>query len=317
MKLALWRPAGALQESPARVEGQAPSGPRARRSFGLRGKGLRLASLKFELIGLLLLVATFAAVMGKGAIVDRNFSLRPSDGKNVGVYWFSDASSGGKSTAALDPHEPFSWSCELRPVFSYPFCALGILLDPLNPAGAGHDLSRYDKVEIELNYQGSAKLLKFTIKNREPRQGTADTADTVKPIGIEFPVEPGFNKVELNLSEAKVEQWWVFANPKRPQSAIPRFDHVIGFDIQTGSGTPSGHHAFTLKGINLRGSVLSPEHWYLIILGFWTGLAAIYLGFRISSVKRALLAKRQAYLEEQRRLREAWDAAESASQSKS
>ncbi len=184
---------------------------------------VRLGALRFELMVFLLLVATFAAVLFKEAIVDRRISISPSSVPHLEPYWYSDATSGGKSAVAGDTQDPLSWKCELRAGFAYPFCGFGMLFDTQHKGG-GRDLSRFQTISIDLNYRGSAKLLKLVLKNSDPQYAAGSAGDSAKPNTIEFPVVQGANHVTLNLSDAAVELWWADSHKNVPGAGQTQFN---------------------------------------------------------------------------------------------
>jgi signal transduction histidine kinase len=141
--------------------------------------------------------------------------------------------------------------------------------------------------------------------------------DGKKPNAIQFPVRPGPNDIRLDLNDAAVEQWWVDTNRALPDAGRPDLRNIVGIDIGTGRDDAIGHHMFALRAIELSGNTITAEHWYLVLLGAWIGLIALYLVFRVVRMRRAYAARQHRMLEESRLLQDARDAAESASHAKS
>jgi len=276
----------------------------------------RSAPFRVELVLFLLLVATFAAVLFRGAIVDRRFTL---DADSVGQfvrYWFADQSSGGKSTSSGNRAGQMEWSCDLRAGFAYPYCGSGIILDGARNGG-GRDFSKFSKAIVDLDYRGPSRQLKITFKNLSQVTATTKSNASAKPVFLQFPAVAGHNLIELKLADAAVEQWWAILNRSAADAATPQFDNVVAIEVQTGEGASLGHHNFRLRRIEFVGPALSVENWYLILLGCWTGIAALYLVYRVVGIKRVYVSRQQILLAEGRLLEEARDAAESASQAKS
>ncbi|MBW8883138.1 MAG: hypothetical protein JF615_17505, partial [Asticcacaulis sp.] len=46
-------------------------------------------------------------------------------------------------------------------------------------------------------------------------------------------------------------------------------------DLQTGTGAPPGDYAIKLNRVAVGGRAITPEHWYLLLLGCWTGFTAL------------------------------------------
>jgi len=277
----------------------------------------RIVALRFELIVFLLLVATFAAILFQSAIVERRLTIDSTSISRYGRYWYSDLTSGGKSTVAGDPTDPMRWNCDLKAGVPYPYCASGILLD-IAHNGMGKDFRKFNRITLDFDYQGPSRKLKLTLKNGDPAHVDPNSGENNKPNILQFPVVPGRNHIELNLADAVVEQWWVNYNQKTvPNAGKPQFDNILAIDLQIGDNSQLGHHEFALRKLTVRGEAITPEQWYLILLGSWTGIAALYLGYRMIRMRKTYAERQQLLIAERRLIAEARDAAESASQAKS
>jgi len=277
--------------------------------------GPRSGLLRPELIVFLLLIATFAAVLFKDAITDQSMSINASNIRQYTQYWFSDKNSGGNSTDSHSPADPMFWSCELKTGFAYPFCGSGIIFDSAGNK-AGRNFRNFEKITIDLDYRGPSKQLKLSMKNADPRYPSRGGEDD-KPNFILFSVVPGHNHVELNVSNVAVDQWWAAAHRSRPDSGIAQLDNVTALAITTGDGNQPGRYDFKLREISAHGSAVSAEHWYLFLLGGWSGIAALFLVWRLLRMKRLYSAHQEKLLAESRILEESRDAAENASEAKS
>ncbi|WP_197021256.1 sensor histidine kinase [Sphingomonas sp. UNC305MFCol5.2] len=252
----------------------------------------------------------------KSTIVDRRLAIGPTAAAQYPHYVYSDLTSGGASTVTAAA-TPLAWSCRISAGYAYPFCGYGLMLDKRN-VGQGRDLSKFAKVRLTLNYRGPSDTLKLALKNRRVRDGKAIAGEDAQPNALEFKVLPGRQTIELNLADAIVEPWWAAAHEAGdPSAATPTIDNVVAIDLQTGAGLRPGHHAFQVEALEFEGSLLSTEQWYLLILGFWTMLAAIRLAYRTLSLRRRLARKQAQHLAEARMMEAARAAAESASEAKS
>ena len=272
--------------------------------------------IRFELIAFLLILLTFAAVLLRGAIVDRHFAIGPSTIPRYSRYWYSDGDTQGTSSISVDRADPLGWRCDLTPSFANRYCGFGILLDVAH-RGVGRDFSHDDRIALDLDYHGPARFLKIVLKNADPHYSNRVSGDSDKPNVIEFAAVPGRNHVELNLRDAAIEPWWINAHPRLPQAGRVQLDNVVAIDFQTGTGAPPGRYDFRLRRVALAGAAVATEIWYLVLLGVWTGLAALYLAYRIARLRRAHAERQRLLIEERRLLHQARDAAESASRAKS
>jgi signal transduction histidine kinase len=279
------------------------------------GAESRFSALRFELVAFLLIVATFGAVLLKDMVVDREFGIGPATISRYGRYWYADNSGTGTSTITGDPSDPLRWHCRLTAVFANPYCGAGILID-ISHRGAGRDFTKFEKVNLDLDYRGPAKYLKVTLKNWGVPYADAAHGDSTKPNVIEFPVHPGRNQVTLNLRDAAVEQWWINLHPYR-DAGKPELNNIVAIDIQTGTGAPAGDYAVKLNRVVASGQAITPEHWYLFLLGLWTVFTALYLVHRVRRMRIEHAQRQRLLIAESLLLQQARDAAESANEAKS
>ena len=108
------------------VTGSEPSGAGIKADeAGLRPQ----RSLRVELVIFLALLAAFAGVLFKDAIVERHFRLDRYTIAGFKIYPYADNLSGGRSTINVSPGNPLAWRCDLRRGWAYPYCGYGIMLD--------------------------------------------------------------------------------------------------------------------------------------------------------------------------------------------
>jgi len=274
----------------------------------------RFSALRFELIAVLLIVATFSAVLFKDLVVDREFGISPATISRYSRYWYADDSSGGTSTVARDPVDPLAWRCKVTSSYANPYCGAGILID-IGHRGAGRDLSSYEKVNLDFDYKGPARNLKVTLKNWGSHSNAAQ-GDSTKPNAIEFPVHPGGNQVTLNLRDAAVEQWWINAHSYR-DAGKPEFNDIVAIDLQTGTAAPAGVYSFKLNRVAVSGQAITPEHWYLLLLGLWTAFTALYLVHRVRRMRIEHGRRQRLLVAESLLLHQAREAADRANEAKS
>jgi len=275
----------------------------------------RFGLLRFELVAFLLIVATFAAVLLKDVVVDREFAIHQATLSRYSRYWYADNSGSGTSTITADRTDPLAWRCRLTAVFPNPYCGMGIMID-VGHRGAGRDFSKFEKATLDLDYRGPARYLKLTLKNWGGAYANPAQADSTKPNVIEFRVHQGHNRVTLNLRDAAIEQWWINLH-SYPDAGKPELGNVVAIDIQTGTAAPPGDYAIKLDRIAVGGRAITPEHWYLLLLGCWTGFTALYLVHRVWRMRQDHVRRQRLLIAEGLLLQQAHDAAQSANEAKS
>jgi len=275
----------------------------------------RFSALRFELAAFLLIVATFAAVLLKDVVIDRHFAIDRATLSRYSRYWYADNWGGGTSTVVADPADPLAWRCRLTAVFAHPYCGAGILID-VGHRGAGRDFSAFETATVDLDYRGPAKYLKLTLKNWGAPYAQAGKDDSTKPNVIEFAVHQGHNRATLNLRDAAIEQWWINHHSYR-DAGKPELSNIVAIDLQTGTGAPPGDYAIKLNRVAVGGRAITPEHWYLLLLGCWTGFTALYLVHRVRRMRQEHAQHQRLLIAESLLLQQARDTAESASHAKS
>ena len=296
-----------------------PVAARDRSGVGTKADEAGLAperSLRVELIIFLALLVAFAGVLFKDAIVQRHFRLDRYTIAGFKTYPYADIMSGGRSTIKVSRDNPVAWRCDLRPGYGYPYCGYGILLDVAH-SGVGRDFTIYDKAVIDLDYGGPSPQLKLAFKDAHRPYGARDRAEDAQPVVVQFPVKPGHNRVTVNLADAAVDTWWAYAHRSMPEGGRPHFGNVIAVDVQLGANRQLGRHDIVLHSVVLRGNTITSERWYLLLLGSVIGVVALYLGYSVLRAGRVHAERQRFLLAEARLLKEARDAAESASQAKS
>ncbi len=323
--MGIWRPAGqlpALSGSRMPLERNLASpnptplpaaGPE-RRAQG-RSPWLRGASFRSEAAVFLLLVLSFAAILGQDAFTRERMSLT-ADSTGLSPYSYDDRGNGGRSVLHVDPAKPLSWSCHLRAGFAYPFCSYGLLLHADKP-GQGVDLGYAETIRIRLEYRGPPRKLKLALKDFDPAFSRPGADDTVKPNTATFDVVAGENLIELTPDRFEVEQWWADSHKLTPDQAKPDFGNIVAIDLIAAGVDPAGKFSIKLKEIAFEGVTLSTAQFYLIIIGAWLVLSAIFLVYRFAHVKRSYEERQRRQAEEASVLAEARAAAEAASVAKS
>jgi signal transduction histidine kinase len=281
---------------------------------GRSGKRFRGTSLRVEAAVFLLLVLTFAAMLGENAITRQRMTLAPGAG-TFEPYSYSDRDNAGASSISRGS-APLSWTCTLRSGFGFPYCAYGMLFDPDDPS-MGRNFSNYETITVRLLYHGPPGHLKLVLKNFDRRYSQAGTGDSTKPNVAEFAVVDGQNEIHITREQFAVDQWWVASHHLSPEQAKPEFGNVVATDIMSGSGAKLGTFSVAVQSILFEGNYLSSAQWYLVIISIWLVLAAIYLVHRTLRVRRGYEDRQQRQAAESRELAAARAVAEAASAAKS
>ena len=223
-----------------------------------------------EMVVAAAIVLTFCSFYFRDTLTMRELVYTPA-GEGVAYlgYQYDDASSNGTSTVVVEEGRPLSWTCNLTHAFEFGYCGFGLVLDPAG-AGGGTDLTRYDRITIDLHYEGSASSLRFVVKNKDARYAALGAASDEQVNQLSAAVRPGSQRVEMRLDRFVVAEWWKDSAP-RPSSLLaePAFDNVVAIEMLTASDSLPGEHRVRVDRITLHGRTVGAEAWYGTIALVW------------------------------------------------
>jgi diguanylate cyclase (GGDEF)-like protein/PAS domain S-box-containing protein len=257
--------------------------------------------LSVEAIVAVAVAATLLALAFREPLTRQALEFAPAQsGKAFYVYSYDDSSNGGNSTARTDPSHPLWWSCTLKPAYAWPYCGFGLLFDRQNK-GEGLNLGRYDRLDLVIDYQGSGKLIRVSLKDHDPRYRTlSDPID--KPNQTSFPVRQGVQTIPLTLQDFTVAEWWKSETKAPPDLAHPSFGNITAMEVATGTDGAVGPQHFRLERITFERHIVTTEAWYTAIALAWMALVAALVLYRrrqLVGMKRssdaALIEKERLY----------------------
>ena len=249
-----------------------------------------LSDLRFEIAVIALLVLTIAAILFANTILRETLVIGSGGVSPSATRWHADEAMGGNSAIEANPRRPLAWSCTLRPLYQYPFCAYEILLE--EQRDRGQDLRKFQTITIDLDYRGRGDSFRLYLKNRDPQYSVAGRADTAKFNQIELPLRNGRQRIQAKLSDFKVADWWIQKSRIPYRLSQTQFDNVVAIEIDTGSSAQPGQHVFLVRNIMLRGNIVAIDQWYLGILGAWIILICLFLISRILDLQNDLKRRR-------------------------
>ncbi|WP_040309267.1 GGDEF domain-containing protein [Asticcacaulis biprosthecium] len=255
-----------------------------RKRFTVPGLGL-LAHAKFELALLALLLLTAAAVIGKDKLLDRTLHFTPASTAQSGRVLFVDSDAGGKST--INATASLTWDCELRAGHPYPYCGYELFTDA-NKGSHGLNLSNMRSVAITMMYRGGSTSFRLHMKNFDARYSVRADDESPKYLRVEADTTPGvLQRTEFVAADFGVADWWMRKHKLAPEFGRVTFDNITSLIIETGTEAPLGHHEFEVRDIEIRTAILSEAQFYSLVLGIWVIMIVLYLGYRISNLRRA------------------------------
>ena len=227
--------------------------------------------LSIEMIVAVAIAATLIAIVYREPLTRRTLQFTPAQRSQTFYdYSYDDSSNGGNSSVLSDPSHPLSWTCTLRPAYVWPYCGFGLLFDMQNK-GHGLDLSRYDRIDLKVDYFGSGKLIRISLKDHDPRYSALpDPSD--KANEAMFPVRDGIQTIALKLEDFTVAEWWKTNTKAPPELAHPSFGDVTAMEVATGTDGALGPQHFRIERITFERHIVSADRWYGGIAIAWMAL---------------------------------------------
>lgn len=189
-------------------------------------------------------------------------------GTDVRAYLFADTNSAGASMASWIDEPGLSWQCDIEDDGKNHGCGFTISLDAHNPKGI--DLSRYDSVNVELDYEGGDKRLRFFARTFvEGFSNLPKDSGSAKYQNVLIPSSYLRGPLSIQMSEFFVAEWWISEYQVPREYVLPDFRNVLTFGVDLSYPSTPGLHKFRLKKVQFVGLWVSAERWYLGILVFW------------------------------------------------
>jgi len=218
-------------------------------------------------------------------------TLQVFPAQDVHAYVFGDINSQGKSMASWVDIDKRIWQCDIEDDGKSHICGFNIALSE-TPNGAGRDLSGYEKVNIEMDYQGHDKRLRFYTRSYVEGFSDKDDLGSAKFNNALLPTQFVNGKITIDFKEFFVAEWWISQYQVPREYMQPDFRNTLVFGIDLSHPSNPGKQIFQLKKLEFVGLWVSKEHWYFGILVFWMAVIFIGGGFKLWQLKRRYKAER-------------------------
>jgi diguanylate cyclase (GGDEF)-like protein len=159
----------------------------------------------------------------------------------------------------------------------------------------GLDLSRFERVELALSYVGSSAKVRLFARNYDPRYSKPEDDNSTKYNAILLSSEDLGQPVSISLKEFTVSEWWRDMYKVPRPLAQPELTNVVSMGIDYAYPMVAGDHDVQVKRLEFVRPRIPREIWYLSILCFWLGAAALYAVSQLRSQSmRGSALKREA-----------------------
>lgn len=219
----------------------------------------------------------------------KTFQVVPSQALEANLY--SAKNSAGVDMASWLDRQNLVWQCAIEDDGNSHGCGANIVLGQ-KITGTGVDLSGYEWVNIDLEYSGESKFLRFFTRNFVEGFSSDDDLNTARFSNALIPTDYVNSDLSINFSEFFVAEWWVKDYQVPREHMRTDFNHTNVFGVDLSYPTPAGIHKFHLKKLEFVGLWVSKEHWHLGILIFWITIIFITGGYNLWQLNRRRQAEK-------------------------
>ncbi|MEZ8880939.1 GGDEF domain-containing protein [Vibrio lentus] len=183
--------------------------------------------------------------------------------------------------------------CDFERTYSLPFCEIEFVI---STQGKGLDLSTFDSVTINMDYQGQEDpRFRFYIRNYDKNYSVKGDAMSNKFNRLDFSL-PDKNHIDLNYFN--VPFWWIDHYNQPITSSAVDITNAVSVELGLGASALDGHHSLKISSIVFHGKIISKALLGELLVGLWVTYAIYYIGcaLHIAQRSKTLAAEQQRYL---------------------
>jgi len=212
------------------------------------------------------LLLTIIAIAIYPLLPDRKVIITPSDETSM---FLNKASQQGRATIQWLEQSKGHWRCTITDKSQHNLC--GIYLNWRNkPYAQGRDLSDFESINLDIDYQGTAKNIRFYLRNFDTSYALESDSNSPQYLFTQFKTKSLTNsKITISLNEITVADWWIRQYMHPRSYARPKFDNINTFGIEVFGDNISGTHSMVINTIEFTGPRFSETRYYLTILIIW------------------------------------------------
>ena len=200
---------------------------------------------------------------------------------------------GGTVASLYQSNSGVELQCDFKRTYSKPFCEIEFVL---SEEGIGLDLSTYDSVTINMDYEGQDNpRFRFYIRNYDERYSVKGDAMSNKFNRLDFSL-PDASHIDLDYFN--VPFWWIdHYNHPVSVSAVD-ITNAVSVELGLGASTLAGHHSIKISSIVFHGKIISKALLGELLVGLWVIYAVYYVccALHIARRNKARSTQQQRYL---------------------
>lgn len=138
----------------------------------------------------------------------------------------------------------------------------------------GIDLSSFDRIELDIKYEGSAPKMRFFARNFSTKYSNRQDTNSAKYNAVYLSTKYLDRTIVLDVSEFSVMEWWLMAYNIPREESYPELDNIVNLGIDFSDSMTPGNHDVQVKKLDFVGVWITREQWYLAVFTAW--LAAVF-----------------------------------------
>lgn len=229
-----------------------------------------------------LIVSTLLAVLALlvyFVLPERSERILPDRAEKY--HLFFDGEHGGKTTAEWLDERQLHFKCiAAEDGIAQPYCGLSI---NLAKAAEGKDYSKYERMEVKINYKGNNRLLRLRMNNFNPIHPKSGNRETLKGLDVIFLAEETRGVLEIRHHD------WIASENSKINN------NIVYIVIDVVPPFAAGEHQIHLQYMDLYGELLPAGTWYL-------GVALIWLLSNVLFIARHLIVQERRIRNDAKRL---------------
>lgn len=233
---------------------------------------------------LLAIALTLIAVAAKSLIPPRTLSLVPSEWPNLNYFLLPVNNDSAHKKAFWVDRDKFHFHCSFDAQDQHVPCNMIIMLTEDNIHGV--NLEKFNALTLDIHYTGKAKVIRFAIRNFDPRFSTTSDSNSGKFNYINLRTRDLTRPLHIGLHELMVADWWISQfNLPREQTHLD-LSNATSISIDFVEPLLESDNDIHINKIVFTGDWVSNEDWYLIILLIWMFCGTIYAVVRLIHLQK-------------------------------
>ncbi|RYY74035.1 MAG: GGDEF domain-containing protein [Gammaproteobacteria bacterium] len=224
---------------------------------------------RFNLFLVGAILVTISLLIGVHFVPEKRLVLVPDS--IYPLYLMTEPLPDGRPSSEWTNPQHTNWNCYWPDNFhpGYFPCAWTLDLSPARERGIGVDLSRYDDMQIKINYTGPANKVRIVIRNFNPAYSTAADLNSTKFNALQLHTKELNQENRISLSAFAAADWWLNQFNIPLSDAAAELSNAMAISLDFGEPQPPGIHSFSIEKLEFRGAWVKVEDWYLAIISFW------------------------------------------------